>query len=283
MKRALVLSGGGARGAFQVGVWQYLQEKSWTPDLICGTSIGAINATAIGAGMSVDRLMQIWKAHSRSHFFRITPRAFLKSAFTRRPLKPALDKSPFRALLSRYLDFEALRKSPIEIIISAVQLRTGQLHFFNQDVIEMAHLLATSAMPLLFSWQEIDGELYWDGGVMANSPLFVALEKGAREIVVVLLSPFGHRPQPVPVTLRDGLEMVFEQFLIGTYQATQPFLNGAPFNVPERSENRTTPRITVVSPTHPLGFRSLLNFSSRQVNHLIKEGYRNARLQLDIP
>ena len=50
MKKALILSGGGARGAFQVGVWQYLREINWTPDLICGTSIGAVNAAAIGSG-----------------------------------------------------------------------------------------------------------------------------------------------------------------------------------------------------------------------------------------
>ncbi|MBF0574025.1 MAG: patatin-like phospholipase family protein, partial [Desulfamplus sp.] len=55
MKRALILSGGGSRGSFQVGVWRYLQEKQWYPDMICGTSIGAINAVAIGSGLTTEQ------------------------------------------------------------------------------------------------------------------------------------------------------------------------------------------------------------------------------------
>jgi len=61
MKKALILSGGGARGAFQIGVWQYLQDKGWDPDMICGTSVGAINAVAIGSGMPLAKLLDIWK------------------------------------------------------------------------------------------------------------------------------------------------------------------------------------------------------------------------------
>ena len=80
MKKALILSGGGARGAFQVGVWKYLREINWTPDLICGTSIGAINAAAIGSGMSVERLANLWRTHNRSEIYRIKTLRFLKSA-----------------------------------------------------------------------------------------------------------------------------------------------------------------------------------------------------------
>jgi NTE family protein len=71
MKKALILSGGGARGAFQVGVWKYLREINWTPDLICGTSIGAINAAAIGSGMPVKRLIDLWETHNRSEIYRL--------------------------------------------------------------------------------------------------------------------------------------------------------------------------------------------------------------------
>jgi predicted acylesterase/phospholipase RssA len=86
-------------------------------------------------------------------------------------------------------------------------------------------------MPILFPWQPIHGELYWDGGVMANSPLFIALERKVEEIIVVLLSPVGHRPLPPPTTLREGLERVFEHFLIGSYQTTMPVFNGQPAGV----------------------------------------------------
>jgi NTE family protein len=292
MKKALILSGGGARGAFQVGVWKYLQEINWTPDLICGTSIGAVNAAAIGSGMSAERLIDIWKTHNRSEIYRLKVLHFLKSTLRGKPFKSVLDTAPMRAMLTRHLNLEDLRRSPIEIIISAVHLATGRLHLYNQDVIEIDHLMASSAMPILFPWQPIHGELYWDGGVMANSPLFIALERKIEEIIVVLLSPVGHRPLPPPATLREGLELLLEHFLIGSCQTTMPVFNGPPVHAcdewpPKRPhahkvmESRLQPRISVIAPPQLLGFTSLLNFSTRQVNRLIQAGYHNARRQLE--
>lgn len=275
MKKALILSGGGARGAFQVGVWKYLREINWTPDLICGTSIGAINAAAIGSGMSVERLANLWRTHNRSEIYRLKTLRFLKSALRGKPLKSVLDAAPLRAMLTRHLNLEALRQSPIEIIISAVHLATGRLHLYDQAAIEIDHLMASSAMPILFPWQPIRGELHWDGGVMANSPLFIALERKVEEIIVVLLSPVGHRPLPPPASLREGLERVFEHFLIGSYQTTMPVYNGQ-----EGTGTRPQPKISVVAPPHMLGFASLLNFSARQVKRLIHAGYHSARRQL---
>ncbi len=142
MKKALILSGGGARGAFQVGVWKYLREINWNPDLICGTSIGAVNAAAIGSGMSVERLIHVWKSHNRSEIYRLKGLHFLKSLHRGKPLKSVFDTAPLRAILTRHLNLEALRRSPIEIIISTVHLATGRLHLYNQDVIEIDHLMA---------------------------------------------------------------------------------------------------------------------------------------------
>jgi len=125
---------------------------------------------------------------------------------------------------------------------------------------------------------------------MANSPLFVALEREAEEIVVVLLSPVGHRPLPPPTTMREGLERLLEHFLIGSCHTTMPVFNGQPVHAcdewrPARPKAQKTteslykPRISVIAPTEMLGFTSLLNFSARQVNRLIQAGYHNARSQ----
>jgi NTE family protein len=292
VKKALIFSGGGARGAFQVGVWKYLQEIHWIPDLICGTSIGAVNAAAIGSGMSVERLIHIWETHNRSAIYRLKALHFLRSALRGKPLKPFLDTAPLRAMLTRHLNIEALRQSPIEIIISAVHLQTGQLHLYNQDVIEIDHLMASTAMPILFPWQTIGGEPYWDGGVMANSPIFIALERKVEEMIVVLLSPVGQRRLPPPASLREALERVFEHFLIGSYQTTMPIFHGQPepaqgealpptgSGAPKDAAGCPQPRISVVAPTRMLGFASLLNFSTPQVRGLIQAGYHTARCQL---
>ena len=291
MKKALILTGGGARGAFHIGVWKYLQERKWTPDLICGTSVGAINAAAIGAGMPVERLIQIWTTYNRPMIYRFELLKFVASALLRKPLKPLSDTRPMREMIAQNLDLSALRQSPIDIIITAVNLLNGRLYLFNQHEIDFDHLMASSAMPIIFPWQYIDGQPYWDGGVIANSPLFTALQQEMDEIIVVLLSPVGHVDLPFPATLTKGLELVFEHLLSGSYQATRPVSNGNGLGIergdadwPTRADKGAAqgrqPSIRVVAPTRMLGFRSLLNFSSRQARRLLQEGYYNARRDL---
>jgi len=291
MKRALILSGGGARGAFQIGVWKYLKERNWTPDLVCGTSVGAINAVAIGAGMPLDSLFKIWTTYHRPMIYRFRMLRFLANLLLGRPLKPLMDTGPMRKMIARHLDIHALRKSRVEVIITAVNVLTARLHLFNQHEIDVDHVMASSAMPILFPWQQIDGEPYWDGGVMANSPLLPALERGVDEIIVVLLSPVGNVPAAFPGSLTNAMELVFEHFLIGSCQTALAGRGwpaaGSPGGYPSLAHGVSTgerdvysPIIKTVSPSRMLGFRSLLNFSIRQARWLIDEGYRNARSQL---
>jgi NTE family protein len=285
MKKALILTGGGGRGAFHIGVWKYLQEQKWTPDLICGTSIGAIIAAAIGSGLSVEALQRIWTTTHRSAVYRSTMLKALAAVLFRRPLRPLLDTTPLREMITRHLDLDALRNSPIEVIITAVNVVSGRLCLFDQDEIDVDRLMASSAMPILFPWQHVDGEPYWDGGVMANTPLFAALREEMSEIIVVLLSPVGHRDLPFPGSMMNGLEIVFEHLLSGSYQATRSA--GADRRLPlwqtqadTETPSGAAPRIRVVAPSRMLGFRSLLNFSEKQTRRLLAEGYQNARRQL---
>jgi NTE family protein len=291
MKRALILSGGGSRGAFQAGVWKYLKERKWIPDLISGTSIGAVNAAAIVSGVPAEHLIHLWTTHHRAEIYRFQLLKFIAAILFKRSLRPILDTGRMREVIMRNIDLAALRQSPIDIIISAVNMLTGRLHFYTNREIDIDHLMASSAMPIFFPWQYINGEPYWDGGVMANSPLFAALRKGVEDIIVVLLSPVGHVPLQFPRTLPEGLELVFEHFLSGSYQSTLSAISpstgrdgrslgafGAEGG--QGSPEVRGPRIRVVSPSRMLGFRSLLNFSTRQARQLVDEGYRNARDQL---
>jgi hypothetical protein len=126
---------------------------------------------------------------------------------------------------------------------------------------------------------------------MANTPLFIALQEEMDEIIVVLLSPVGHVELPFPGTLMKGLELVFEHFLSGSYQVTRPVSIGSRGRIEgphpywqtgavSDTASGTRPTIRVVAPSRMLGFRSLLNFSSRQARRLVQEGYRNARHHL---
>ncbi len=286
VKRALVLSGGGARGAYQIGVWKYLQERNWRPDLICGTSVGAINSVGIGCGLNLDELIHIWRAIERGKVYRISLWQQLRRFFARSGFVPVMDTEPFKHFLTERLRLQHLRKSDMEIIITAVNILTSELKFFHKKDIDIEHVMASSAIPILFPWQYVDGAPHWDGGVMANTPILPALERGAKEIIVVLLSPVGGSHLPLPTSRRQAIERAFEQSLIGSYEA---FMSHLAFeqklrsnaNLIEKLVRKTLTlgdiKIATVAPTRMLGFYSILNFSNRQVDNLLREGYTDAR------
>jgi NTE family protein len=291
MTKALVLSGGGARGAFQVGVMKYLEETGWKPDLVCGTSVGAVNAAAYGSGMSVEKMIGLWKTYHRKTMYRITLPILIKSFKSRHRFSPMSDTRNLKKLLIDHIDIQKLRNSATEIIISAINMTTGQIRFFTHHVITIEHLIAASAIPGLFPWQIIDNDPHWDAGIMVNTPITPALQKGATEIINVLHSPIGTFRQKTPRTHLEVAELVFEHFLIGSYTASLPdvswqinptahiFETPLPGS-PQLQLSRNNTKIVTVAPTRMLGFKSLLNFSVRQANALIEEGYNNARIQL---
>jgi NTE family protein len=291
MKKALILAGGGSRGAFQAGVWKYLSERNWQPDMICGTSVGAINAAGIGSGLDARSLVRLWTTYNRRKMYRLNLLPFLAYLLTGRALKPMLDTRLMQSMVSRHVDFTRLKHSRTKIVVSAVNVLTARPRFFDNSEIRLEHILASSAMPVLFPWQNIDGVPHWDGGTMANIPLQPALDFGADEIVVVLLSPIGLTPQRFPGTVRTALEHVFEQFLSGPYQSAlmaQGYPDTAllsPGQAPATTDERggaatRRPRIVTLAPGKMLGFRSLLNFSPAQAERLIAEGYQTAKARL---
>ncbi len=279
MKQALILAGGGARGAFQVGVLRFLEEMNWKPDMICGTSVGGVNAVGIGCGMKPAELAAFWKTYNRRMLFDLTLQKFILSFLSRRKFKPLMDTQPLRAVLEKHIDIEALRRSRTEIIITAVNMRTSAVTYFDRSVITIGHLLASGAIPLIFPWQFIDGEPYWDGGIMANVPIMPALERGAKEIIIVLLSPIGWVKstvsgadyQPLPQTHSQVAELMLEHFL---------FASGGVLLEAMKKGLYADVKIATVAPARMLGLRSLLNFSSKEAERLIREGYDNARDQL---
>lgn len=291
MKRALILSGGGARGAFQVGVMKYLNEINWTPDLICGTSVGALNAVAYGSGMSIDQMIRLWQTYRRKRMFRVTLPILIRSLQSRTRFSPMSDTRPLKKLLEENINIDALRNTTPEIIISTLNMITGQIEYFNQHAIKIKHIMAASAIPGLFGWQYIDNVPYWDAGLMVNTPIAPALKRDAKEIIVVLHSPVGAFNAREPRSPMEVAELVFEHFLIGSYTNSLPDdswkihsdadCHKTPLpNSPQLQLAAKGTRILTVAPTRMLGFKSLLNFSLRQANTLIDEGYNNARMQL---
>lgn len=267
-KRALVLSGGAARGAFQVGVLLYLEECGWRPDLICGSSIGAIHAAAVGAGLSADSLARLWRSarQQRIRTFEFAP--MMHRLFSpREPFSISGIESIRRTLLEQ-IDFSRLAGSQTAVAIAAVDLATAKTVYFTNEEITVDHVLASAAAPVFFPWRTVDGRRYFDGGLMANTPILPALARSAEQIAVVLLSPVSARALPPPLSFFKIIETAFEMMLAGPFQAALDAYRAAGARLPD---------IRVIAPPRMLGLLSLADYSRRQVDRLIGEGYDAAR------
>jgi NTE family protein len=192
--RALVLSGGGGRGAFQCGVIEKLSELGWQPDILVGTSIGSMNAAvwALDGTPGVGRMWDKLRTRDMHRFLRL------------RPWQSLLDRGPWMRTLEKYAPENRLRQATTPLYIVATDLTTGHPAIYTNhvdldgskplyqkvDAITHAHLLASSAIPYVYAQTPIKRARHWDGAVMYNSPLRPAIDAGADEIFVVLLSPY---------------------------------------------------------------------------------------------
>lgn len=208
---SLALQGGGSFGAFSWGVIDRLiEQQGLTIDALSGTSAGAINAVILADGLGVgpdearEKLQRFWKRASDAAL--LTPFGPLRSmgvtgsaattlAFSTQLVSPyqynPLGLNPLRSILADLVDFERLRKaSSRRLFIAATQVKTGRLRLFRETELTLEMVLASACLPLLHHAIEIEGELYWDGGLSANPPLRrLAMESDADDLMLVQLTP----------------------------------------------------------------------------------------------
>ncbi len=227
----LVLQGGGALGAYQAGVFESLAKVYREPTWVAGISIGAINAALIAgnaAAHRVARLCEFWElvssalptpligasttanareALNESHASQVmlfgVP-GFFKPRFPPAPFQPAgtleaisyYDTSPLAATLERLVDFDRINAGAVRLSVGAVNVRTGNFEYFDsaKQTIDARHIMASGALPPGFAPVEIDGEHYWDGGLVSNTPLQYVLDQpGKRRRVVFQVDLFAAR------------------------------------------------------------------------------------------
>jgi NTE family protein len=229
----LVLQGGGALGAYQVGVYQALAEAGIEPDWVVGTSIGAINAALIAGsskGERVDRLREFWKRveHGPSlanfmpswmsasmrnaatvvngvpSFFQPQPAAFLSPHV---PLGPDAagyyTTAPLMVTLQELIDFDQLNSGDVRLTVGASKVSNSEMVYFDSRdmALDVRHVLASGALPPAFPAVRIDGELYWDGGILSNTPVEVVFDDNPRRSSLVLAvhiwNPHGPEPRSI--------------------------------------------------------------------------------------
>ena len=202
----LVLQGGGAMGAFECGVVKALEEEAIFPDIVAGISIGALNGAIVAGNPrhATKALESFWSELEIAspallgedaaraitsmqilslgvpNFFRPRWVPSITAALTP-PMNwtSYYDPAPMKELIARYVDFSKLRSSPVRLLVGAVNVRSGELEVFDSYVEDLTpdHVLASGSLPPGFPWTEIDGQAYWDGGVISNSPLDLVFER----------------------------------------------------------------------------------------------------------
>lgn len=282
MKKALVLSGGGGRGAYHVGVIQALVELGWMddgrgPDIIAGTSIGAINAAALASGLTAARLRAAWLAMhtedvhrlaaeipavarpllrfllhgvltSQAHAGKAEPLTpergesgqgaldRLGELFRVRPFRSLLDTAPWRRTLARWMAFDRVNSPAAPaLLLTATDLQSGALRVFCNrplagrpaDTIGIDHLIASSSIPVVYPWTRIGGASYWDGAVLANTPLDPVIDLAGDEeveIIVVMMTPWSAEPgavapaAPLPQDLAQAVGLTLDWALLASYR-----------------------------------------------------------------
>jgi NTE family protein len=241
---ALVLQGGGALGAYQAGAFAALESEGKTPDWIAGISIGAINAAIIAGNRPehrVARLRQFWeRVSSGLTGSQVVPgeagRTLFNDAsawlatlmgiggfFTPRLVPPAFqppgspgalsyyDTGPLKRTLEELIDFEALnrRELGLRLSVGAVNIKSGNFAYFDsaERRIGAEHIMASGALPPGFPPVVIDGEAYWDGGLVSNTPLQYVLDNNrpGRDLCIFQVDLFSARGA-MPETILEVAE-----------------------------------------------------------------------------
>jgi NTE family protein len=231
----LVLQGGGALGAYQVGVYEAMHEAGVEPDWIIGTSIGAINAALIAGNAPehrFERLREFWArmeiVATELDFLRLftglpniaanlgTICRGIPAFFT--PHLPAwlgahmplgaesagyYSTAPLRDTLAELVDVAHIGERHVRLTVGAVNVRTGEMRYFDSrdETLTLDHVVASGALPPAFPAVRIGGDPYWDSGIYSNTPIEAVLDDNPRRDSVIFTVQMWNPEGPDPETL----------------------------------------------------------------------------------
>jgi NTE family protein len=232
----LVLQGGGALGSYQAGVYEALHEAGVEPDWIIGTSIGAINAALIAGNEPQNRvakLREFWKrveqrpvwafpgllpsviealsywstiSNGLPNFFTLNPLSQLGAAYPLGPDRAGYySTAPLRATLLDLVDFSLVNHCSPRLTVGAAHLRSSQMRYFDSRDADLGveHIMASGALPPAFPPVRIERELYWDGGILSNTPTEAVFDDNPRKNSVIFAVHMWNPTGPEPETMAD--------------------------------------------------------------------------------
>ncbi|QLI81562.1 patatin-like phospholipase family protein [Chitinibacter fontanus] len=238
---ALLLQGGGALGAYELGVLRRMQQQSLLPvRMVAGVSIGAVNTAVLVGSKSADplpALETLWQKltvpnipfapqiveqnlslFGNPHMSRLRTDVWNMNQWT-----SVYSADPLRELITELVDFDKLNDSATIVQLSAVQIESGEIATFsNRDGqrITIDHVIASLSIPPMFPPVQIDGKHYWDGGLFDNAPLGAMInglpaDSDAHFVIVNLFPLKGQVPRNLTQTQDRMLEIIFSNKVLG--------------------------------------------------------------------
>ncbi|MFZ6861708.1 patatin-like phospholipase family protein [Undibacterium sp. Ji67W] len=234
----LVLQGGGALGAYHVGVYEALHKAGIEPEWIIGTSIGAINGALIAGNKPENRMQQLlafWdQMVQRTFHFPYDPAcvsnmlanmsiimnglpAFFRpnnAAIWGNYAKLGIEEAayyctePLANTLNELIDFDEINTAGnTRLTVGAVNVTKGSMRYFDSSTtaIDIKHVMASGALPPAFGAIRIDGEPYWDGGIYSNTPIEAVLDDNPRRDAMIFAVNVWHQTGPEPETIAEVL------------------------------------------------------------------------------
>lgn len=281
--RALVLSGGGVKGAYQVGALQNLvKDRGFSYDVLCGISVGSLNCSFMSLFpkteeiIAVDSLLSFWNNVDSSQIFkRWFPFGKLHALW----LKSMYDSQPLIDLIKSRIDINKVRSSGKKILVGAVSLTTGNYRIFTQDDdCFVDGVLASSSFPAGLKPIQIGTELYTDGGVKHITPLSSAIDAGANEIDIIICAPLMstakyNNNSSAPKLAMRTIDLMTDEIIAADLKKAQLYNEIVKLNP---NSDKKFIKINIMRPQEDLTEDSL-NFNHATIEDMISKGYQDAK------
>ena len=280
--KALVHSGGSARGAYGCGVISHLLGDLQTNyDIYCGNSVGAINLSFLsqfsaGQEMEAAEQMKKWwlKLDNEKIYTRWKPFGRLHSIWR----QSVYDSNPLQILIRENIDLEKIRDSGKKISVGAVSISSGKYFTFDQDDDDfITAILASSAFPGLLTPVKMKDQWFMDAGVQELSPIRTAIEMGAEEIDVITSSPeirikkFIEKPSLIDI-LKRMVDLFTDRILENDIERALMYNKLAMAGATDKKPVK----LRIFRPHNSLS-EDALNFDPQKIQEMIETGYEDTK------
>lgn len=282
MTRAIVLSGGGAKGAYQVGALKHLLgELENKYEILCGVSVGAINCAFVSQFFlgdekkCFDGLHALWSQLKNSSIYkRWFPFGSLHSIWR----SSFYDSSPLYNLIHSEISLDKIRATGKKSNVGAVSLTSGKYTIFNQEHDSFIDaVIASASFPGMLSPIKIGNHLWIDGGVKEISPIKTAIDAGATEVDVIITSPevrqrrFIEDPSTVDI-LKRSIDLSTDKIMANDIEKVVMYNRLAEAGFTDKKYVK----INIIRPDTNL-IEDLLDFTPSKIQEMLICGYNDAK------